>query len=179
VSALIANKVAAYEALHPDLTHTEYDEVLTDGAYDLALSDGAMFGALKRVCILPGGHVFTTAMSASIANTVFLHYYGFVLELKFDTSSDSPPPPELLYNYVTPPVMVEGDSLEGFVEFDNSDLLVQVYDSTGSSLLFTPTPDVESSVPPFSSYRLRFENTTSHRIYLSDWIFLTNVSLEV
>lgn len=182
VSELINAKVAAFEALHPDLDYsTEYDEVLSAAAYDPALSDGVMYGDFKRVCLLPGGYVFTTAFSNPVATKVFLHYYGFVLELKFDTTSVSPPPPRLLYNYESPPVGLDGGG-SGFLEFENSDLLVQVYDSTGTSLVFTPTPDAETDVPspPLTSYRLRFENTSSHRVFLSDWIFLTNhVILEV
>lgn len=169
VSALIAAKVAAFQALHPDLTESEYDEALTTSAYDPSISDGVIYGDNKRICLLPGGHVFTNAFTGMNATKVFIHYYGFVLELKFDTSSPSPPPPSLFYNYSTD----DG----GFVDFSISDLLVQIYDSTGTSLLHDPTPDVENDVSSITSCRLRFENTSSHRIYLSDWIFLYNHSI--
>lgn len=168
LSTLLAAKVAAFKALYPSLTNDEYDEMLAGSVYDPALSNGALIGLNKRTCMIPGGTLFTgpgTYSAPPTGTNYFLHHHGFFLYRQpADPTDTTPPPHRLLYNY---------DPGSGFVEFNPSNIRVDICDGAGTPLeILTPNQQTAFSTWSASTYRLKFTNLSSRRIFLSDWIFL-------
>lgn len=106
---LIDEKLKAFRtqlAATVNLTHTVYDELISPA--DFLISPGIdlsrclyySFGPGKRVEILPNGYVLTNSITVSVdISAIFVHWYGFTLYSNPGSLSDTPQPPQLLYNY--------------------------------------------------------------------------------
>ncbi|MFA5203081.1 MAG: hypothetical protein WC708_01635 [Lentisphaeria bacterium] len=106
---LIDEKLRAFRtqlAATVNLTYTVYDELISPA--DFLISPGIdlnrclyySFGPGKRVEILPNGYVLTNPIIIPVdTSAIFVHWYGFTLYSNPGDPSDTPQPPQLLYNY--------------------------------------------------------------------------------
>ncbi len=169
LSNLLARKLAAYKAANPTLPYSLNDEFLTAAGVDTTLSDGVLLGSNKRVGLLPSGRLQTTLLTAlNSFSSVLLHFHLFSLCHRVPAPlDDSPGPKPLLYSY--------DPGLSGYAEPALSSVTAELMDPAGAVSYLTFTPDVKQSFPQAAPYdfRIRFTNTTSRILFLSDWTFLS------
>lgn len=172
VGDLIAAKTQAILDLHPSLPYFFTDEFANPSYIDTALSSRYITGSPKQTCILPGGRIVTpTLLLATNTTLAFIHFNIFTL---FSDPGPQPPstletkpqPKRLLYNY--------DPSVSDFVEPSVGSLTVSVVDTSDVVVYSTLTADTEVSFVQSSglNFKLRFENTSSSRLWLSDFTFL-------
>lgn len=172
VTDLLALKINALKASHPDLPDVINDELLATSLVETSPpGDGASLfttGPYKRTSIAPGGTIVTRQLTlANSCSQIFVHVCGFMLSSYPGQPSSTPEPSRLLYNYDV--------STEAHVDFEPSFLLTEVRDSGNTSTVLTVTPDTEMDFVQLGGYsfRLRFTNQDTRTWYLSDWLILT------
>lgn len=160
---------------------TAYDELLISPNIDFTVQAGGTSGVIsgqnKRTAILPGGTLLTnpiTVPSPGSGKHVLLHYYGFILYRAVvdpnNTTSPTPAPPQLLYNY--------DPAIPGFSDFLNSNFTVTLCNGAFpfASILTFPsvsTPGaIISGVTLPSTVRLQFKNVVTETWNLSEWILM-------
>lgn len=172
--ALITEKVEAFKKPQvANLPLDHHDELFASPNIDTALSSDYLIGPNKKTAMLPGGVLMTNPLVIAVTvSFCYVHWYGFTLKTDPGPQPPSPvpvqpPPPRLMYNY--------DPSTDTFVEFNPLDVTVDVMDSAGTGVLLTPSVDALTAFA-FSpgSLRLRFTNSSTETMYLSDWIFLYN-----
>lgn len=170
VSALIADKVAAFEDLHPSLTESHYDELFTTAMIDATLSSRVIIGPDKRSAIMPAGWLMTNPIAIAgpgVKTTVCVHWSGHTTCLEYQSAAKSPPN-RVLLDY--------DPGLPGFSNFDPMNFGTYLMDSTGAVTLAGPfTVDYETTVAPLVtplSVRLKFVNVGTRTAHLSDWILM-------
>ena len=134
---LIDEKLRAFRtqlAATVNLTYTVYDELISPADFlispgiDLSRSLYYLFGPGKRVEILPNGYVLTNPIIIPVdTSAIFVHWYGFTLYSNPGDPSDTPQPPQLLYNYDT--------DIADFVAFNpsNFEVFILGYESLVTS----------------------------------------------
>lgn len=162
---LATAKVNALKTVHSSLTNSFNNEFLLSASVDASLSTEYSVGPNKRISLLPGGVVQTPQIvtTASMAK-IFVHFSVFTLASVASTGSGAGAS-RLLYNYVPG---------TGFVEPSLSSVVVAVMNAAGAASLLTVTPDAEQTFTQSSgfTFRLRFTNNGTSRIWLSDWVVL-------
>lgn len=184
VPELIYEKTAAFRR-RPGLSGlslSQTDELLSTPNVDFSLSTRCFSGPNKRCAMFPGGTMVTgPVLISSRVSQIWFHWYGFTLWTDQGPQPPEavqvrPPPPRVLYNY--------DPESKSFTEFSPGDLTVEVWNSAFNlKLLDASYESVQYSTP--SSYfswtsaapvnvRLKFTNTSSRIVHLSDWTVLHN-----
>lgn len=166
---LIAAKEAAYQAAHMNLTNgiLSSEFLVTSNIY-LPQSDGFIMGAHKRVGILPGGHVQTTAQTLSGSFTKIFFHFGLFTFFQFTAGiSDSYSAPLIQqYNWDV--------DLNDLADQDPNQVQVSLKQASNNDTLANLFSDsVISYAGTGLSFRLEFANpSTTKTLYLSDYYML-------
>jgi len=164
-SNLVTAKVNAFKVVHSALPNSFNNEFLDASAISTSLSSEYSVGPNKRVAVGPGGVVQTAQLVTSAAMAKVLVHLS-VFTLAFDTSTGpGAGASRLMYNFVPG---------SGFAEPALSNVAVSVMNAAGNASLLAVTPGSEQAFVQSSgfTFRLRFTNNGSSRIWLSDYVVL-------
>lgn len=166
ITDLITAKIKGFKSLHPTLSVSLNDELITSPNVDLTQSTKITFGDSKRTSIFPGGSLVTNLFTIPTSTTKVCAYWnGYSLFSRSPVTSN-PGPNELLHSF---------DPTTGlFIPFDPTLFTVSVRNNTNTvTIANLPFEAEQSLVLTPGSYRLRFTNTSPSTTYiLSSWIVL-------
>lgn len=160
---LVSAKVAAYQAVHPLLNLSVYDELLDTSKVELTgtLSTRYLAGDGKRTAMLPNGRVTTTSLTVpgGTFSRYFLHFSLFTISRPSTSSAVRPGPVQVLYNANLSP--------------DPSLVRVDLLNTAGTLVQSNLRIDGEDLLSVSGGFRLQFTNLSSTQtLYLSDWLLL-------
>ncbi len=150
-----------FNSIYPT-NNSNHDELFNTSKVDVANSDGVIICPQKRVAILNGGVLWTTAFVPPGGTTKAWFSFRVSQINREDRAGGFPAAPAMLedFNPSTHAPLLDESSFGGCSVF--------MTDNVGGS----PVPlnfRAETTVTPTNPYRLNFSNATGSILYLQNW----------